>query len=127
VRKREFNSIRRFIRYGEGRGSGLVRPLRVPFLREEQEAKGFRATDDHFVAVDHDSSGALVGHVSLFNMIHNEIILSRTNPEILFSGLIPAGRRFSWKERKIDTLVVVAHDNMVQPPSVLAERWRRKR
>jgi hypothetical protein len=122
VLKPEFDEIRRFIRYGEGRGAAFVQPTDVRFLQEERETPGFRATEDHFVAISHLSTGPLVGHVSIFNMIHNEIVLSRTNPEKFYSGLIPAGSRFSWRERTISPILHVAQDNLVQPPRVLLER-----
>jgi hypothetical protein len=123
--KPDFNPIRRFIRYGEGRGADFVRPLSWPFLREEQETNGFRESDDHLVAIEEDRDRSLVGHVSLFNMIHNEIRLCRTRPETIYSGLLPAGSCFSWRERTIRPILHVAAHNLVQPPSVVRERLRR--
>ena len=60
-------------------------------------------------------------------MIHNEILLSRVNPEVVISGLLPSGHRFDWRDRKIDPLLHVPRDNLVLPPSVAAEQWKRRR
>jgi hypothetical protein len=125
--KPDFDPIRRFIRYGEGRGADFVEPLSSPFLREEQETLGFRGSDDHLVAVEEDGDRHLVGHVSLFNMIHNEIRLCWARVENLYSGLLPSGSCFSWRERTISPMLHIPRHNLVQPPRIVAEELRKRR
>jgi hypothetical protein len=84
-------------------------------------------TDAHLVTLDRSPTNALLGHVSIFNMIHNKILLCRTDPEIIDSGLIPTGRLFCWDTSEILPLLAWDDRNLVQPPEVLAQRSRRRR
>lgn len=122
--KNEFDPIRRFIRYGEGRGADFVAPDETPLLHEEKTSGGWSATDDHMVAVDRSKGGGMLGHVTLFNMIHNLVVLCKSDPDIIDSGQIPSGRRFSWRTGEISPLLGWAEHNLVQPFDVLARRRR---
>ena len=83
-RKSEFDAIRRFIRYGEGIGDKFVRPVAEPMTSEERAAGGnWSLTNEHLVGVSRDARGGIVGDVSIFNMIHNVVTLSRTNPDVI--------------------------------------------
>ena len=126
VLKEEFDPIRRFIRDGQGAGAEFVSVEDRPFLGEEREAGNWRMTDAHLVGLERSKTNAVLGRVSLFNMIHNKIVLCRTDPEIVDSGQIPAGRLFSWRTLEISPLLVWDAHNLIQPPEVLAQRrWGR--
>jgi hypothetical protein len=127
VLKEEFDAIRLFIRYGQGVGSEFVSVEDRPVLGEEQNSGRWRMTDAHLVTLDRSPTNALLGHVSIFNMIHNKILLCRTDPEIIDSGLIPTGRLFCWDTSEILPLLAWDDRNLVQPPEVLAQRSRRRR
>jgi HNH endonuclease len=111
----DFDPVRRFIRYGEGRGADFVTPTHDPLLHEEQDSGGWTITEDHLVAIQRDDAGGLFGRVSLFNMIQNVIVLCPHRSELVYLGAIPSGRRFSWNTGKISTLEGVDHWRLVQP------------
>jgi hypothetical protein len=48
--------------------------------------------------------------------------LTRTNPEVVHSGLIPSGHQFSWRTKKIRQILAWADHNVVQPFEVIAEQ-----
>lgn len=128
VRKPDFDAIRRFIRHGVGRGDHFVRPVGEPMASEERAAGGnWSLTDEHLVGVSRDARGGIVGDVSIFNMIHNVVTLSRTNPDVIETELLPSGRRFNWRTHEIATLRGWARDNLVQPADAFRYRRRLRR
>jgi hypothetical protein len=127
VLKEEFDGVRGFILHGAGRGSDFVRPVKEALFHEEQVSGPYSLTDDHLVAVDRGVAGHLFGHVSLFNMIHNVVVLCPRNPEVIELGDIPSGRRFSWRDGTILSIRGWERDNLVQPFEVLLRERRRSR
>jgi hypothetical protein len=127
VLKEEFNPVRRFIRYGEGVGAEFVTVDDRPILGEEQNSGRWRMTDAHVVTLDRSTTNAILGHVSIYNMIHNKIVLCPSDPEIIDSGKIPTGRLFCWDTSEILPLVAWDDRNLVQLPEMLSQGWRRRR
>jgi len=133
VLKPEFDAIRRFIRYGEGKGEELVANTEEAFLQEEKGAAGWYLTDDHLVGVRPSTAGGVLGDVAIFNLIHYHVLLSRTDAGLNLLPKRAFGSAFSWKMGTIDSLLAWDEDNIVQPFSVLAKRyakqkgWRRRR
>lgn len=122
VLKEEFDSVRKFIRYGRGLGTDFVTPTDTALLFEEQGEPAWSITNDHLVAVERRLPDGLLGRVSLFNLVHHEIILAHRNPEVVHLSVIPSGRRFSWKTGIITVLRGWEKDNLVQPADALAPR-----
>ena len=123
ARKTDFDGIRRFVRYAERSEEQLVRVSDDPILEDERGMGNWSTTDSHLVKID-NVGGGLVASVSIFNLVHNQIVLSKTNPEVVHSGRIPGGHEFSWRSHKIRPMVVVQPDSLVQPPELLGSKRR---
>jgi hypothetical protein len=116
VLKEDFDPIRRFIRYGDGRGSNFVSPTHEPLLDEEKAAGGWTFTEDHLVAIQREPDGGLFGRVSLFNMIQNVIALCPRRAEIVYFAGIPSGLRFNWKTGEVIRLAAADGNSLVKFP-----------
>jgi HNH endonuclease len=128
VLKPEFDAIRRFIRYGEGDGEALVRNSDEPFIQEEKGAGvGWYLTDDHLVGVRDSVAGGILGDVAIFNLIHYHVVLSRTDAGLSLLPKRAFGNAFSWRTGTIDTMLAWGEENLVQPFSVLANRYAKRR
>jgi hypothetical protein len=133
VLKPEFDAIRRFIRYGEGKGEELVANSEEAFLQEEKGAGGWYLTDDHLLGVRPSTAQGLLGDVAIFNLIHYHVLLSRTDPGMNLRLERSFGHAFLWRTQTITPLLAWDEENLVQPFSVIAQRyaarsgWRRRR
>jgi hypothetical protein len=121
VLRREFDGIRRFIRYGEGTRPAFVTIRKRPILA--QETTRYRMTEGHIVTVEwFDRGSAIRALVSPFNSLTYEIVLCTR-----FTGVwwpIERGSLFDWKSRMIAELcctrrpsrLLVAPYSIVLPP-----------
>jgi hypothetical protein len=125
--KPEFDAIRRFIRYGEGKGEQLVVNTEEAFLQEEKGAGGWYLTDDHLVGVRPNLANGFLGDIAIFNLIHYHVVLSRTGPQMDLLAEKSFGHAFSWRTKTITPLLAWDEDNIVQPFSVLAQRYAKRR
>jgi len=105
VLERDFDAIRRFIRYGETPGYELVRERLGPILRDDWETR--RQTSGHLLTVNWAASGVdLVGQVSLFNSVTYAVSLTRH-----YGGIWRPVRRwlhFNLHDRKVQPLQAVS-------------------
>ncbi len=125
--KPEFDAIRRFIRYGEGKGEQLVANTEEAFLQDENGAAGWYLIDDHLVGVSPNLANGFLGDIALFNLIHYHVLLSRTGPDMDLLAEKSFGHAFSWRTNTIAQLLAWDEDNIVQPFSVLAQRYAKRR
>lgn len=74
----EFDEIRNFIRYNEGKARDIFRVNQLPILHNDKRLRriGAKETDGHLIVVEWEGRD-LVGRVSLFNDHTYKIILSR--------------------------------------------------
>lgn len=105
VLERDFDVIRRFIRYGETPGYDLVRERFGPILRDDSAAR--RQTSGHLLTVNWAASGVdLVGQVSLFNSVTYAVSLARH-----YSGVwrpVRSGLHFNLRDRTVQPLQPVS-------------------
>jgi len=105
VLERDFDAIRRFIRYGEMPAYNLVRERFGPILRDDSATR--RQTSGHLLTVNWAVSGIdLVGQVSLFNSVTYAVSLTRH-----YSGVwrpVRSGLHFNLRDRKVQPLQAVS-------------------
>lgn len=105
VLERDFDVIRRFIRYGEAPGYDVVRERFGPILRDDSTTH--RQTSGHLLTVNWVASGVdLVGQVSLFNSVTYAVSLTRQ-----YSGVwrpVRSGLHFNLRDRKVQPLRAVS-------------------
>jgi hypothetical protein len=105
VLERDFDTIRRFIRYGETPEYDLVRERFGPILRDDSATR--RQTSGHLLTVSWAASGVdLVGQVSLFNYVTYAVSLARQ-----YDGMwrpVRRGLHFDLRDRRIQPLQAVS-------------------
>jgi hypothetical protein len=105
VLERDFDTIRRFIRYGETPEYDLVRERLGPILQDDSATR--RQNSDHLLTVDWAASGVdLVGQVSLFNSVTYTVSLARQ-----YSGIwrpVRRGLHFNRRSRTVQPLQAVS-------------------
>ncbi len=105
VLERDFDRIRRFIRYGETPEYDLVRERMGPILQDDSATR--RQTSGHLLTVNWAASGVdLVGQVSLFNYATYAVSLSRK-----YSGIwrpVRSGLHFNLRDRTVQPLQAVS-------------------
>ncbi|MBI4057254.1 MAG: hypothetical protein HY399_06880 [Elusimicrobia bacterium] len=103
--KKDFDEIRRFIRYDERPIPRPVKPTTKQLLRNE--LRGWRITDGHLVVSDAVHPGReLVAHVSLFNQLPYRIVLcSSYSGKIIYRSF---GHHFDFKNKTISELYPLA-------------------
>jgi hypothetical protein len=101
----DFDSHRRFARYGEGDWREFVALSQAPILFDEVRT-GTRQTRGHILIVEwHERSAAPFASVKLFNDIHYRIRLARTTT--LLWREIRSGHHFNIKNGNIDQISIV--------------------
>lgn len=82
ARYRDFDSIRRFIRYGEGEWRDLVASTDEPILAED--TRRVRTTRGHLLTLSNGGgmAGPIVGSVSLYNDMTYRVALSARTPGV---------------------------------------------
>jgi hypothetical protein len=105
VLERDFDAVRRFIRYGETPPYDLVHERFGPILRDDSATH--RQTSGHLLTVEWAASSIdLVGQVSLFNSITYAVSLTRH-----YSGVwrpVRSGLHFNLRDRKVRQLQAVS-------------------
>ena len=105
VLERDFDAVRRFIRYGETPRYDLVHERFGPILRDDSATR--RQTSGHLLTVDWAASGVdLVGQVSLFNSVTYVVSLTRH-----YSGVwrpVRSGLHFNLRDRRVQQLQAVS-------------------
>jgi hypothetical protein len=101
----DFDTTRRFIRYGETPEYDLVRDRFGPILRDDSATR--RQTNGHLLTVNWGASGVdLIGQVSLFNSVTYCASLTRN-----YSGVwrpVRSGLHFNLNDRKVQPLQAVS-------------------
>jgi hypothetical protein len=105
VLERDFDTIRRFIRYGDAPRYTPVRERLGPILRDDSPTR--RQTSGHLLTVNWAASGVdLVGQVSLFNSVTYAVSLTRH-----YSGIwrpVRSGLHFNMRDRRVQPLQAVS-------------------
>jgi hypothetical protein len=127
VLQTEFDGIRRFIRYGEGSGPNFAKVNPLPFLEDERGMGNWSITDAHLVGVERNVHGVVLGHVSLFNLLHHEIVLAGGLEERIHNPGLPSGRIFFWESGRICPIRAWGRENLVQPYAALPHNLRSPR
>ncbi len=95
----EFDSFRRFVRYGEGESGSFIRVALDPLLLEERRGRA-KQTRGHLLAIDwHPRQPAPTGSVKLFNDIHYRVAFAQ-HMSILWRE-IRSGHHFSVADHTI--------------------------
>ena len=105
VLRREFDSIRRYVRHGDKpTGPPVVRPVTHPMLLDESRDVSF--CDDHLVGLKWDAGDRDIEcHVSPFNTTRYVVNIAREYAGI-FRPDLSRGHRFDWRRHRIEPLQV---------------------
>jgi hypothetical protein len=100
--ERDFDAIRRFIRFGDKAPYALVTETVQPILRDDSSSR--RQTTGHLLTLNWAASGIdIVGQVSLFNSVTYSVSLARQYAGAIWRP-IRSGLHFNLREKTVQPL-----------------------